>query len=249
MKKIIIRADDLGYSKGVNYGILDAVKGGLIKNVSVMMNMPWIEHGYDLIKNEDLCLGVHANVTGEKPLSDPKSIPSLVTKDGKFNSSTSYRKSDKDPINKDEVVKEITEHVLAFKRMVGRLPDYLDVHAVLNPSFSAGVREVAANFKLPFVDVISGNVYGTNTKVSYLGGTCLGNDSRMEVLKKQAKENEAIPLFAYHPGYVDEQILQTSTLAMERPMDEEFLTSKQLRGYLKDNKLELMELKFSHVSY
>ena len=33
MKNIIIRADDLGYSKGVNYGTYESVKNGLINNV------------------------------------------------------------------------------------------------------------------------------------------------------------------------------------------------------------------------
>jgi len=39
MKNIIIRADDLGYSKGVNYGTYESVKNGLINNVGVMVNM------------------------------------------------------------------------------------------------------------------------------------------------------------------------------------------------------------------
>ncbi|MBR3265159.1 MAG: ChbG/HpnK family deacetylase, partial [Erysipelotrichaceae bacterium] len=32
MKKILIRADDLGYSEGVNYGILKSVKDGLVRS-------------------------------------------------------------------------------------------------------------------------------------------------------------------------------------------------------------------------
>ena len=31
--KIMVRADDLGYSRGVNYGIYDTVKNGVIKNI------------------------------------------------------------------------------------------------------------------------------------------------------------------------------------------------------------------------
>jgi len=33
MKRILIRADDLGYSEGVNYSIAKSVKDGTIKNV------------------------------------------------------------------------------------------------------------------------------------------------------------------------------------------------------------------------
>ena len=40
MKQLLIRADDLGYSDGVNYGIAKAVNKGVVKSVGVMTNMP-----------------------------------------------------------------------------------------------------------------------------------------------------------------------------------------------------------------
>ena len=63
MKKIIIRADDLGYSKAVNYGILDSVRDGIVKNIGFMVNMPDSCHGYDLIKNLDVCLGLQVSLS------------------------------------------------------------------------------------------------------------------------------------------------------------------------------------------
>lgn len=57
MKQILIRADDLGYSRAVNYGIYDAIHNGIINNVGVMVNMPATEHGLDLLKNEDIDFG------------------------------------------------------------------------------------------------------------------------------------------------------------------------------------------------
>ena len=46
MKKILIRADDLGYSEGVNYGIAKSVKDGIIGSVGVMTNMPSVDWIY-----------------------------------------------------------------------------------------------------------------------------------------------------------------------------------------------------------
>ena len=37
--KLIMRADDLGFSDGVNCGILKSVKDGLITSVGLMPNM------------------------------------------------------------------------------------------------------------------------------------------------------------------------------------------------------------------
>ena len=75
--KIMVRADDLGYSRGVNYGIYDTVKNGVIKNIGFMVNMPDSVEGYELVKDLDICLGQHTNVCIGTPISDPKLIPSL----------------------------------------------------------------------------------------------------------------------------------------------------------------------------
>jgi predicted glycoside hydrolase/deacetylase ChbG (UPF0249 family) len=50
MKKVIIRADDLGYSEGINYGIAKSVKEGLVGSVGVMTNMPAVGHGLKLLE-------------------------------------------------------------------------------------------------------------------------------------------------------------------------------------------------------
>ena len=53
MKKIMVRADDLGFSKAVNYGIYETVKNGVIRNIGFMVNMPDSLHGYELVKDYD----------------------------------------------------------------------------------------------------------------------------------------------------------------------------------------------------
>ena len=71
MMKIMVRADDLGYCRGINYGIYDTVKKGIIKNIGFMVNMPESVSGYELVKDLDICLGQHINVCVGKPISDP----------------------------------------------------------------------------------------------------------------------------------------------------------------------------------
>ena len=39
MKRIIFRADDLGYSEGVNLGIAKTVKKGLVRTVGLIVNL------------------------------------------------------------------------------------------------------------------------------------------------------------------------------------------------------------------
>ena len=76
--KLIMRADDLGFSEGVNYGIYKSVVDGVITSVGMMPNMASAKHGYELVKDLDIALGQHSNICVGKPLSAPKLIPSLV---------------------------------------------------------------------------------------------------------------------------------------------------------------------------
>ena len=89
MKYLLIRADDLGYSEGVNYGIAATVAAGLVRSVGVMTNMPAAVHGLGLLHGHSLCLGQHTNICVGRPLTDPSCIPSLCTPEGEFKPSSS----------------------------------------------------------------------------------------------------------------------------------------------------------------
>ena len=70
--ELLIRADDLGFSEAVNLGIAKTVHEGIIRNVGLMTNMPYSRHGYDLIKDAEVCLGQHTNISTGKPILDPE---------------------------------------------------------------------------------------------------------------------------------------------------------------------------------
>lgn len=48
--KLVVRADDCGISKGVNFGIYTAVKEGFVQTVGIMVNQEDAQHGYELIR-------------------------------------------------------------------------------------------------------------------------------------------------------------------------------------------------------
>ena len=67
--RLIINADDFGYSRSINEGIIYAHKKGLISSTSIMVNMPFAKHAINLWKGSTgggyyrLGLGVHLNIT------------------------------------------------------------------------------------------------------------------------------------------------------------------------------------------
>lgn len=110
MKRLLIRADDLGYSEGINCGIAAAVAAGLVRSVGVMTNMPAAVHGLGLLYGRQLCLGQHTNICVGRPLTDPARIPSLCTPEGEFKPSRAYReaaKEGRDFVVLDEAIEEI----------------------------------------------------------------------------------------------------------------------------------------------
>ena len=70
--KMIIRADDFGFSEAVNYGILKAFQGGLVKNIGLMSNMPYAKQAFDMIREENVTLGLHVNLILGSPCARPE---------------------------------------------------------------------------------------------------------------------------------------------------------------------------------
>ena len=61
--KLIINADDFGLSNAVTYGIYDCIKRGVVTS-NAMMNTKATELASELIiKNPDLKVGLHANIS------------------------------------------------------------------------------------------------------------------------------------------------------------------------------------------
>lgn len=151
--KIMVRADDLGYSRGVNYGIYDTVKNGVIKNIGFMVNMPDSVEGYELVKDLDICLGQHTNVCIGTPVSDPKLIPSLVDENGQFKSSRIYRQSKEDFVVLEEAIIEIEAQYKRFKEITHLEPSYFEAHAVASDNLLKGIEIVAKRHNLKFNDI------------------------------------------------------------------------------------------------
>lgn len=120
--KLIVRADDLGISQGVNYGIYKAVTDGIVTAVGLMPNMEAARHGYTLLAKSKVCLGQHTNISLGKPVCDPALIPSLVDANGDFHSSGTIAKRKSDTIVIEECEKEIEAQLQRFVDITGQTP-------------------------------------------------------------------------------------------------------------------------------
>lgn len=243
MKKILIRADDLGYSEAVNYGIEKTIKDGLIKSVGMMTNMPAANHGFNLIKEYDICLGQHTNISIGKPVSDIKLIPSLVTEKGEFKSSKDYRNSEEDIVNLDEAIIEVEAQYKKFIEITGYKPKYLDGHAIKSENFFKALEIVAEKYGLKYSGMTFGDVpmLVGNTNVYVHIATSSEQRSIDPVI--EAVENDHIDgchMIITHPGYIDAYILENSSVNIPRVYEVEMICDIKTKEYLEKNNVSLI---------
>ena len=217
MRQILIRADDLGFSEGVNYGIAKAMIDGVIQSVGLMSNMPAAEHGVQQLKGYDFCLGQHTNICAGTPLTDPERIPSLVDKTGRFKSSKVYRSAEKDFVVLEEAILEVEAQYQRFVELTGQQPQHFGSHAVKSDNFFRAIEIVAERHGLPHLGsaLAGGPILFRHTKLYPVLDSMKPDYDPFESLKAAAMHDygkDGCGMFICHPGYLDEEILQNSSL-------------------------------------
>lgn len=244
MKRLLIRADDLGFSEGTNYGIAKSVKNGIIRSVGLMPNMPAAQHGFDLMRNENVCLGQHTNICVGKPLTDPALIPSITGEDGEFRPSTAYRAAKEDFVDLDEVILEIEAQYQRFKEITGREPAYFEGHAVASANFFKGLAIVAKRHGLDYLAMsFDGSPirFGKADLYMYMDSMKPDYDPFASLVKCMENAHEGgVEMFVCHPGYLDAYILKKSSLTVPRAMEVEMLCSDETKRFIEGQEIELV---------
>lgn len=108
---MVVSADDFGLTSGMNAGVMESVAAGCVSSVSLCVNGTAFEEALALIrKNPGLDVGLHIVLVGERPVSAPERIKSLVDKEGNFHKDafTFLRRYLLGRINAQEIESEIS---------------------------------------------------------------------------------------------------------------------------------------------
>ncbi len=145
---LVVNADDLGRTAGVNAGILAAHRDGLVTSATLMVGSPaaaaaaaaWADH-------PRLGVGLHVTLTGGPPTLPPERLPSLVDADGLL----PRRPEGLVGAEPAEVEAEVRHQLARFRELTGRLPTHLDSHHHSHrlPAVLAAVVAVAREHGLP----------------------------------------------------------------------------------------------------
>jgi predicted glycoside hydrolase/deacetylase ChbG (UPF0249 family) len=182
VKFLIINADDFGYSPGINLGIVEAHRRGVVTSTSLMVNAAATAEAVRMaMELPELSIGLHVNFTNENDR--------LVDLD--------------DPVAcRDELHRQFDR----FVQLMGRLPTHLDSHqhahrfTHLLPYF----RNLAGEYGLPLRES-SPVVYVGGFYAQWQHGVSQPEYVNIESLSKILRDEvrSGITELGCHPGYFD----------------------------------------------
>lgn len=146
---LIVNADDLGLTPGVNDAVADAFERGIVTSTSVLAVAPAFEHAASMRRAGRLAglgVGVHFALVGEDPpLLTAREVPTLVDRQGRFPASWRQLlpRAAAGRLDPDEIRRELTAQL---QRVTGAgfEPTHVDTHQHLHlwPSIRTVVLEV-----------------------------------------------------------------------------------------------------------
>ncbi len=259
--KLIIRADDVGYTVTHNDGTIKAIKDGIVTSVDVMLDTPGTEDILERMKEFPwISVGWHAHFWG-KPVSDPSLIPSMVNEQGQFK----WRKDVKirDEAKYDEVLIECRAQLNRCIQILGRAPDYTWIQ-VNDSEFEKARRQVCDEYGILYGYADKPDYHGHLNKAkeeyAHLGIYMPNQPSTVyqACYKDSYKERETydpvryflndeddllkreVALTAWHPGYLDDYVINESRMREARVTDVKALCSDDLKKWIIDNRIELV---------
>ncbi|XRG78604.1 chitin disaccharide deacetylase [Rossellomorea sp. GAMAL-10_SWC] len=229
MTKLIVNADDFGYSKGVNYGIIEAHLNGIVNSATMMMNMYAVEHGIELAKlHPTLGLGVHLVLTAGKPLLT--GLQTIVDQNGDFLKNSYWY--DNPVINVDEVEKEWDAQIQKFISY-GLNPSHLDSHHHVHmiPILHPVIAKLSQKYDLPvrispksqidgitpFTDQLLTDFYGSDIPINYFETIEDRINNRIESVEVMV-----------HPALIDNYLKNGTSYCFERLTELDILTNSKL---------------------
>ena len=182
MRYLIVNADDFGASRGINRGIVEAHRHGILTSASLLVNTPWSEEAALLSRAlPDLSVGLHLHVinAGRQP-----AVAS---------------------VDADHCGAELQRQFLRFQELMGHPPTHLDSHHNIHrdPRLLPYCLDLARHYGLPLRE---------HSRVRYFskfygqwGGETHLEQISVESLVRMLETDipEGVTELSCHPGYVD----------------------------------------------
>src|SRR5262245_23015910 len=236
-KLLIVNADDFGRTPGVNAGILEAHRRGIVTSATLMVNQPAAAEAAELARqNPRLGVGLHVALTGGGAPTLPKAqVRTLVDPRGALWPMPEGLEA----ADEHEVLLEVRAQVKRFRELLGRLPSHLDSHhhahrlpavleALVTLAWETGlpVRSLSPDMRLRF------RREGMATPDQFVD-TFYADEATLEgLLRALAELQPGTTELMCHPAHVDDELRAGSSYAQPRARELAILTHSEVRQHI-----------------
>ena len=154
--KLIINADDFGYSSDANKAIVKTLTNGLVSSTSIMANMPGFEEAVSLIKTKKMInqVGIHLNLFEGKPLTkEMQKCRVFCNDEGIFYyHSRKIKRFDTLKIPAAIIFNELSAQIEKVLN-AGIIPTHLDSHGNIHTNYFIGsiLIKLAKQYNIPSI--------------------------------------------------------------------------------------------------
>ena len=261
-KKLIVVADDFGFSEAYNYGAVKAYREGVVTVLSLMSNMAAAPHAVSLRNQEcpEAQLVQHTNFVQYRPVSAPSDVPSLVDGDGMFYRSFRWRgESPNEPKCRGDIYpsyEDLYTETLAqlerHKQLTGSYPNHFEGHSAMTEPMRRAFREIGEELGIHSMAAPEKETSSMHAAHELL----LGCPDSMEILNHGSRPEDwledrfglltspyEINILHFHPGYLDQYLLDNTSLTLPRCRDLETLCDPRVRAWLEEHEIELCDFR------
>jgi hopanoid biosynthesis associated protein HpnK len=193
VRNLIVNADDLGWTGGVNRGILDAFRRGIVTSTSLLANASAFPEAASAAKSAPgLGVGVHLNLSDGAPVADHESVTSLLNDKGEFadGPESLLLKRARGGLVLDEVEEEWDAQIQKV-RDAGIRPTHLDGHKHVH--MLPGLFEIALRLaKRHGIEAVRVSLEESSLRAAL----AFGEKHRAGIVMKQGVQARALKLLA-----------------------------------------------------
>ncbi|MGB9680468.1 MAG: carbohydrate deacetylase [Thermoanaerobacteraceae bacterium] len=243
MKYLIVNGDDFGFTKGVNKGIVESYKNGILRSTSIMCNTPY---AYEAAEIKELCpnlgFGVHITLDAGKPLNSHDKVPTLVDERGYFKKDYQHALND---ANVDEIKIEIEEQIKKALSL-GISITHMDSHHGVqsHPKVIGVFIEMAHKYNLPVRSTpLDREIIikaGLKTVDNFIYNFYDEGVKKENLLSILGSIEEGITEIMSHPAYVDNELMNISSYNSKREIERTILTDKDVLQFILNNNILLV---------
>ena len=221
--QLIVNADDFGFTRGTNLGILDAHRNGILTATTLMAAGPAFDHAVEVARDTpSLDVGVHLVLWDDGAL--PQRLPSFVAR------AMSMRTAEVERLFTTQVERVI---------QAGIAPTHLDTHKHTHtlPHVMRAVERVALRFgvrwvRRPFVRLWPA-ASGVAFTDRFMGLSLTGQMTTESLARELTRLKPGLTELMCHPARYDAELEAAPTrLKQERARELTALTAPEIRAQL-----------------